>query len=105
MQISELLEKRINNYKLYTPEQCQKLERKEYRDKWLYGIQCFVNQLNLEQRKQKKRDYRFMEIYMKLEHIKEIDDLRWFYKQCLAYKNRKAENTFGKMFWGVLKLR
>lgn len=111
MQISEILQQRIEQSRTNETLQRQlELEGKEYHLRWLNGVQCFVNQLNKEQVEQGKRNYRFMEIYIKLEHIKEIDDLRWFYKQCLAYKNRIDQfgnhpNTFGKLFWGALKLR
>lgn len=107
MQISiqEVLEQRLKAYKDNTLEVQLKIDSKEYRKKWLYGVQCFVNRVNEDRRKDDMKEVRFMEIYMKVEHIKEIDDLRWFYNQCIAYSRKKKENNFSKCFWGSLKLR
>jgi len=81
------------------------LEQKEYHKKWREAIKFFQNELNKERRKQLKTPFPYMAILKKLEHIKEIDHLRWFYKECLKYQRKKKGNSFGKYFWGSLRIK
>ncbi len=103
--IQQILQNRLNASKDNKLESHFENEKSEYRKKWLNGVQYFMLEINKERVKDKRRLVSFMSIYKKVEHIKELDDLRWFYKQCWVYKNKKKENSFGKCFYGSLKIR
>ncbi len=98
--IADLLQQRIT-----TSDLRAKLrdEGKEYQKKYALAVQCFQTELN------KERDtlppLSFMAVRSKVEHIREIQDLRWFYGKCLLYKRKKKDNTFSKFFFGALKIR
>ncbi len=81
-----------------------KLDASEYHKKYLHAIQCFQTRINFDQSKNNKPPYPYMAVYKKLEHIKEIDDLRWFYKECLKYSHKKGKN-FSILFFGALKTK
>ncbi len=110
--IQELLKKRIEASKdISSLEKQFILESKEYNKKWAEAVQHFQLRINKDQLKDKKRPYPFMAIRTKLEGVREIDDLRWFYKQCIEYTYKKDKfgrrikgNTFNKCFFGALKI-
>lgn len=104
MEIQELLKQRIEACKNNTLEDQIRKDGKDYHKKYCFAVQCFQKQINKDQLKQKKGQYPFMAIMAKLEHIKEIDDLRWFYKECLKYSRKKGKN-FSMCFWGALKIK
>lgn len=103
MQISiqEVLQKRIEASQNGTlPEQLI-LDRKEYNKKYAKAVEFFREKINKEMGK----NYSFIVIRQKLSGIENIDDLRWFYYQCLKYKAKKKGNTFSKCFFGALKIK
>lgn len=104
MQISlqDALKNRIEAYKNNTLERQLILDGKEYNKKWADAIEHFRKEINKEN---KEEPYPFMAIRSKLAAVREIDDLRWFYKECLKYKRKKKMNTFSKCFFGALKIR
>lgn len=107
MQISiqELLLKKIEASQNGTlPEQLI-LDRKEYNKKWSEAVQYFQIIINKERFKEKLPPLEFIAIRTKLEAVKNIEDLRWFYYQCLKYRNKKKGNTFSKCFFGALKIK
>lgn len=107
MQISigEALQKRIEAHQNGNlPEQLKK-DGKEYNKKWADAIEYFREQINKERIKDNLIPLSFIAIRQKLVALKEIDDLRWFYFQCLRYKTKKKGNTFSKCFFGALKLK
>lgn len=88
------------------------LDRKEYNKKWAEAVHFFALRVNKERKREKVSELDFIAVRQKLCHIKEIDDLRWFYKQCLEYENKRDNfgrrikgNTFNKCFFGALKIR
>lgn len=101
--ISELLSTRIEASKKNNLEKHFDLEKKDYNKKRAAAIQFFQKEINKEQKKDGKKEFSFIVIRQKLAGIREIDDLRWFYKKCIIYKRKKKLNTFSKCFWGALK--
>lgn len=106
MQISiqEVLKDRIKAYENNTLEKQLILDGKEYQKNWAKAVQHFQIIINKERVKEKKSPFDFIVIRQKLVLLKEIDDLRWFYIQCLKYSKKKG-NTFNKCFWGSLKIK
>jgi hypothetical protein len=103
--IQDILKDRLEAYQNNTLVEQFKVDKKEYRQKWLNAVSFFFNKINQERSQQCLKNYSFIVILKKVEHIKEIDDLRWFYKQCLNYEKKKKGNTFSKCFFGSLKIR
>lgn len=106
MQISiqEALEVRFKNFQ-ENPENVLRIKGTEYQKEWAKGVQYFQTRVNQDRIKEKKLPLAFIAIRQKLEGVKEIDDLRWFYGQCIKYKYKKKGNTFSKCFFGALKLK
>lgn len=102
--IQEILKQRIEAQKNNTLEQQLILDGKEYQKKWSAAVQFFQTQINTDRQKAGEEILPFMAIRSKLAGVREIDDLRWFYKQCLKY-SRKKGNTFSKCFFGALKVK
>lgn len=86
------------------PEETLKVKGKDYNKDWARAVKYFVDRINVDRRKEKKPPVTFMQVRMKLIAVKEIDDLRIFYKKCCDYKYKKRGNTFSKCFWGSLKI-
>ncbi len=107
MQISiqEVLKNRLEAYRNNTLEKQFELDGKEYQKKWAAAVQFFQKEINKDRKKEGKPDLPFMAVRQKLIDLKEIDDLRWFYFQCLRYRNKKKGNTFSKCFFGALKIK
>lgn len=106
--IEDILKKRIEAASNGTlPEQLIN-DRKEYNKKWADAVEFFRQRINKDRKKQKMPEYSFIIIRSKLAGVKNIEDLRWFYTQCLKYsytkdKITKQRNTFSKCFFGALK--
>lgn len=105
MQISiqEVLQNRIKAYENNTLEKQVVLDGKEYQKKWAEAVQFFQKEVNKDRAKEKLPTLSFMAVRQKLIALNEIDDLRWFYKQCLIYSKNKKSNTFSRCFFGALK--
>ena len=107
--LSELLKDRVEaSQSNESLEKRLKLDAKTYHEKWLFAVQCFQKQINKDCFKQGRHEFSFIAIMLSVKHIKEIDDLRWFYKECLRYSRTKdkrtgKKNTFSRCFWGSLK--
>lgn len=103
--IAEALEKRMVAMKTGTlPEQLI-LDRKEYNKKWADAVEYFREQINKERIKDGMTPLSFISVRQKLAALVNIEDLRWFYFQCLRYRSKKKGNTFSKCFFGALKLK
>lgn len=107
MQISiqEALKNKIEAYQNNTLEKQVILDGKEYQKKWADAIQHFQVIINKERVREKQSPLSFMAIRQKLVALREIDDLRWFYMQCLKYSKKEKGNTFSRCFFGALKIR
>lgn len=103
--IEKILQRRIEAYKNNTLEKQFELEKAEYQRNWSKAVQFFQKRINKDRKKEKMKDLPFMAVRMKLVAIKEIDDLRWFYQQCLNYSYKRKGNTFSKCFFGALKIK
>lgn len=105
MQISieEIIREKLESIKKNGVEKHLELKGKEYQKKRAAAVQFFQKEINKEQKKGGKKEFSFIIISQKLAGIIEIEDLRWFYKKCIIYRNKKKLNTFGKIFWGALK--
>lgn len=108
--IAELLKARIEASRNSSATLMDQLtnEGKEYNKKWAEAVQYFQKAINQERTKRRSPfpQLPFVAIRTKLEHIREISDLRWFYGQCLRYSRKKGnEYTFERCFFGALKIR
>ncbi len=84
-------------------------KRKDYNKKYNEAVEFFRQRVNKDQRQAKLPEYGFMPIRMRLIALKEIDDMRVFYKECIEYSYTKDKlgkrNTFSKKFWGATKVQ
>ncbi len=108
--IQEVLEKRILAYQNNTLEKQFELDGKEYQKKWAEAVQHFKIRINKQRFKEKKPELPFMAIRQKLVAVKEVDDLRWFYGECIKYENKRdkfgrriPDRSFNRCFFGALK--
>lgn len=109
MDIADILKERIEAFKA-NPELAMKVKGKEYQKDWAFAVNCFKERINKDRRKEKKPEVAFIQVRQKLLALKEISDLRWFYRECLKYagtypKGSKVRNTFSKAFFGALKIK
>lgn len=87
-------------------------ERKTYSKNWADAVEHFRIKINKQRAKEKLPPFPFIVIRQKLCHIREIDDLRWFYGECLKYEytrdkfgRRIKGNSFNRAFFGALKVK
>lgn len=107
--IGDILKERIEAFKA-NPELAMKVKGTQYQKDWAFAVNCFKERINKDRRKEKKPEVTFIQVRQKLLALKEIDDLRWFYRECAKYagtypKGSKVRNTFSKAFWGALKCK
>lgn len=104
--IQELLKIRLEKFKA-NPTEALKTIHKEYQQQRSNGINFFVIEINKDRKKENLPELPYIAIRQKLIALREIDDLRWFYKECKKYATTKDkagnQNTFSKCFWGALK--
>ena len=104
LDLSQILKQRIEEFEK-NPQGFLNQKGKDYNKDWAKAVQCFQLRLNKDRKKEKKPPYTYIIIRQKLAHIKEIDDLRFFYRMCLDYRYKKKGNTFAKCFFGALKIK
>ena len=111
MDIATLLKSRIEASNNGTLQEQLKLESKDYNKKWADAVEHFRKRINKQRKKEKLLDYSFIVIRQKLAGVKEIDDLRWLYGECIKYENKRdkfgrriKENSFNKCFFGSLRI-
>lgn len=103
-EIKDLLEARIHLYNEFPPEKVQEDIAKRYQKDWNNAIEFFQRQINKEREDTHYPQLSFIVVRQKLEHIKDINDLRWFYKECIKSKNKEGQ-SFSKTFFGALKIK
>lgn len=113
--IGDALKNRIESQNSLSLKEVFEKEGKEYQKRWAHGVQIFQKKINEERKRDGMSELPFMSIRMKLAAIKEIDNLRWFFGQCQIYEKKgeeearllgkKNEKTFGKCFFGALKIK
>lgn len=62
-------------------------------------IQMFVNEINKQRVGTVYKLVTWGQINGRLAHVKDLGDLYYFYKKC------KQGDSFGKVFWGSLKIK
>jgi hypothetical protein len=111
--IQDILKQRLTDYQNDTGKAFVS-KSVEYNKKWNEAVEFFRIRINKDRKKDKKSDATFIQIRMKLIALKEIDDLRWFYRECIRYSNtyekklingKPVRNTFSKCFFGALKIK
>jgi len=69
----------------------------------------FQTILNKERAKEGLKPISFIAVRQRVIALKEIDQLRWFYKECLKYSYKRdkqgKKQSFGKIFWGATRLK
>ena len=111
--IGDILQQRLEAYK-NNPQDFEKKRSKEYQKCWNDGVNHFKLWIDKDLKKEKKPPIPFIAVRQKLLALKEIDDLRWFYIQCIKYSNtyqkklvngKPVRNTFSRCFYGALKIK
>jgi hypothetical protein len=102
--ISNILQERIKAFN-ENPQKAFKLKSVEYNKQWNYAVKCFQVAINEDRKKEDKEPVDFMAVREKLRALREIDDLRYFFKVCKIYSKKKKGNTFSKCFFGALKTK
>ena len=107
--LADILKQRIEQFEK-NPQDYLKNKGKQHNKDWNFAVNCFKERINKDMKKAKRPEYDFIVIRQKLLALKEIDDLRWFYRECLKYsgtypKGSKIRNTFSKAFFGALKIK
>jgi hypothetical protein len=109
--IGDILKERLESFQK-NPELSLKQKSKDYQKKWNEGVEFFRIKINQDRKKDKQLPLPFIAVRQKLVALKEIDDLRWFYLQCVKYSNtyqkllvngKPVRNTFSRCFFGALK--
>jgi len=85
-------------------------KRKEYNKAYANAVKCFQDRINKDRKKEKKEPVEFMAVKMKLAGVRELDDLRAWYKTCLDYSYTRDKvtlkrKTFSQCFWGGTKIK
>jgi hypothetical protein len=111
--IQDILLERFKEFQK-NPEASLQSKSKEYNKKWSEAVNYFVLRINQDRKKEKKPLVTFIQIRMRLVALREIDDLRWFYRECIRYSNtyekklvngKPVRNTFSKCFYGATKVK
>ena len=109
--IGNILKERLESFSK-NPELSLKQKSKDYQKKWNEAVEFFRIKINQDRRRAKQPELPYIAIRQKLVALKEIDDLRWFYLQCVKYSNtyqkllvngKPVRNTFSRCFFGALK--
>lgn len=104
--IQDILNQKFKFFKENPRESFVKIKT-DYNKDWNNGVNSFMIQINKDRKRENLPPISFMAVRQKLVGIKEIDDLRWFYKTCKEYSFTKDKNgkrnTFSKCFFGALK--
>lgn len=111
--IQDILKDKFDQYQK-NPIEASQLHGLEYGKKWNEAVQFFQIRINKDRKKDKKLPIPFIAVRMKLVALREIDDLRWFYRECVRYattyqenriNGRPIRNTFSRCFYGALKIK
>jgi len=109
MNIGNILKDRIEAYQK-NPQQAVKRLGTEYQKQYNFAVKCFQERINKDRKKAGYKEVPFMAVKIKLAALKEISDMRWFYRECTRYagtrnKKTKEMNTFAGGFYGALKVK
>lgn len=93
--IGDILKSRIEAFNS-NPLEALKTLGKEYQKKWNNGVNHFLIEINKDRKREGLPEYKFIAIRQRLSHIKELEQLRWFYYQCK--KNGAKLDKTGKPY-------
>jgi len=103
--IADILKSRIEKFNS-NPIEVLKTLGKEYKKNWNNGVNYFLIEINKDRQKEGLEPLKFIAIRQKLSHIKEIDDLRWFYYNCkqngIKLDKTGKPYTFSRIFFSSL---
>lgn len=103
--LASILSDRIKSFNA-DPKKALKLKSVEYNKQWNYAVKCFQVAINEDRKREGIEPIDFIAVRMKLLALREIDDMRYFFKKCKEYAKTKdqqgKQNTFSKCFWGAL---
>lgn len=107
--LSTIIKQRLEEFK-NSPQESMQKKGTEYNKDYAKAVQCFQKRINVDRKKEKKAEVSFVQVRMRLIALKEIDDLRYFYNECLKYsytKDKKTgkRNSFSRAFFGATKVR
>lgn len=107
--LQDIIKQRIEEFER-NPQNYLKVKGKERNKEYNNAVKCFQDRVNVDRKKAKQKDLPFMAIKMKLAGIKEVDDLRAWYKKCLDYSYTRDPKTlkrksFSQAFFGGLKCK
>lgn len=110
MELVNLFQQRLEQIQATGAKEYLKVKGKERNKAYNDAVKCFVDRINKDRRKEKKEPVLFIAVRMKLGALKEVDDLRTWYKTCLEYSYTKDKvtgkrNTFSKGFFGGTKCK
>jgi len=107
MQLSDILQERLKAYAL-NPEG-MKRKSVQYTKDWNFAVKCFQERINKDRKAEGKPPVAFMAVRMKLVALREISDLRWFFRECTRYATTRDKlgnkNTFSRAFFGSLRVK
>jgi hypothetical protein len=109
MELSDLLKERIQAFN-ENPKEALKQKGIERNKDYAKAVKCFQDRINKDRIKAKQKPLPFIAIKMKLIAVREVDDLRAWYRTCLEYsykKNKKTwkRQTFSQCFFGGTKTK
>lgn len=111
--LSNILQERLLAYQ-NNPVEAEKRRSVAYNKAWNKAVNFFVLRINKDNKKEKKAPTKFIAVRMKLLALREIDDLRFFYRECAKYagtfqkervNGKPVRNTFKRAFYGALRIR
>jgi len=102
MQTANLFQKRLESFTV-NPQADVKRHGANYQKEWSNAVNHFVIRINKDRKYMKPTTY--MAVRNKLLALREIHELRDFYKVCDKYSRKKGEEySFSRCFWGSLKI-
>lgn len=116
--LGDILKDRIKRFPVGSDKECEEyfsFRSNEYQKKWNFAVKCFQDKINKDRNSSNLKPLPFIAVRQKLIALWEIDDLRWFYRECIRYsttyakekdiKGNPLKNTFSQAFFGALKIR
>lgn len=110
MELSNLFQQRLEEIQATGAKEYLSKKGKERNKEYAKAVQCFVDRINKDRNKEKKEPVLFIAVRMKLRALKEVDDLRIWYKTCLDYSYTRdpktlKRKTFSQCFFGGTKIK
>ena len=108
MNIGDILKQKLEAY-ARNPQEAVRNDGKKYQKDWNFAVSCFQERINKDRKAEGKPPVAFMAVRMKLVALREISDLRWFFRECTRYATTRDKlgnkNTFSRAFFGSLRVK